>query len=154
MSSGHCEWPYVPVLSGPRYFLHWASKFTGELVESSIGSEVSSFSEMIDRASPLREFCGPYCELAAERDGFRGLKKPLRSPEAKEGRRGAAPGSPLPGYSTVVGRYEIGPCVLASRREYPADSLPTVKIDMALLRFLKSGIFSVGILRPLRGISS
>ena len=75
-SMGKCRLGYViglmsPNLYGPCHIIHWTSKFTRKLVESSLGGEVYALSEMLDHVSMLREFYGHFADL---RRGMAGLE--------------------------------------------------------------------------------
>ena len=48
-----------PTLFGPRHILQWASKFHCKVAKGSFGGEVYAFSEMIERATLMREFYAP-----------------------------------------------------------------------------------------------
>ena len=47
-------------LTGPRRILQRPSKFTRELVRSSLGGEVHALSEMVDQMAPKRDFYEPF----------------------------------------------------------------------------------------------
>ena len=63
-TGGKCRLGYViglmsSTLEGPCHNLRWPSKFTQELVKSSLGGEVYAFSEMVAHMILLKDFYGP-----------------------------------------------------------------------------------------------
>ena len=64
-TEGKCRLGYViglasSTLKGPCHILQWTSKFTRQMVKSSLGGEVYAPSEMVDHMLPLKEFYGPF----------------------------------------------------------------------------------------------
>ena len=154
-AGGKCRVDYVVGLipstsDEPRHILRWASKFTGELVRSSLGGEVYALTGTIDHASPLQEFCELFVDLSPIATGFEYSGNPFNRPPIQKSIAGKYLGRH---FLRIPQSEELDDAYWPRGLWNPADGLAAVVSDVVpLLRFLESGTLSSATPRPLRGV--
>ena len=134
--------------------LQWASKFTREPVESSLGGEVYAFSEMIDHKALLREFYAPFSRISPGKVGMEdceSLFTHLKNRKMATGKYLARRFLPI---QQFFGDGELGNAYWLPGAENPADSLTEIKSETGpTLALMETGRFQPIILRPLKELA-
>ena len=147
-------------LKCPRHILRKKSKYTRQLVTSSLAEAVNDFSEMVDHMEPSREFYEPSMDLPPGMVGlaaWQGCKcrcKRLRNKKTVAGQHLVCHFS---GIQEALGRRELGDICWSPGADYAAGGLAKIKSAMApSLWILQSGAFCESAFRlsrvePLKG---